>query len=528
MSNILFNNKRILVVCKETFSYPLFFLVQKWIKNNVVGAFFFNPPETHYSRCALNDITYFAFKSIDGIILYDSNQAADEFTKILESNEIVDPLYLEIIENKYTHYQNINNQIMSSQFLTRHYHYRNYMHSVSYAQQLNWLIFNYKNIEQILDNFKPDVVLDIDTAELARTALCEVCNYRKIPYVSIDFPRFEMFKLYTYNLCKCYTDSFYKSYQLYKNGRDEELIEESNYINDFRQKEQIMNSMFRGDVTAQYEPTPIIQTLKRLYYICVHFWRQEHAGINKELKRSNYLLYPNSFEYVKFYFRHALRKQKLMQKNKYFEAPENVKYVYMPLHLIPESSTFTVSPMYVNELTIIEAVSKSLPAGWWLYVKEHQAMVGERGVDFYERANQLPNVKMVQLNYYRDPKPWIINSQGVVTISGTSAYEAALLGKHSIIFSDVPFSLIDGIDRLRSFEDLPAALAKFTEPVNNIKSCAAYIKAVKDNGKEINLKLLLNKGERILRGEEVIDDEYQNNLDNLEELMYKGYNDYMK
>lgn len=65
----------------------------------------------------------------------------------------------------------------------------------------------------------------------------------------------------------------------------------------------------------------------------------------------------------------------------------------MPLHLIPESSTFTLAPIYINELSIIEAVSKSLPTGWWLYVKEHQAMLGERGEFFYKAVNKLPNVK---------------------------------------------------------------------------------------------------------------------------------------
>ena len=172
--------------------------------------------------------------------------------------------------------------------------------------------------------------------------------------------------------------------------------------------------------------------------------------------------------------------------------------------------------MYVNELTIIEAVSKTLPAGWWLYVKEHQAMVGERGVEFYEKANKLPNVKMVQLNYYEDPKPWISNSQGVVTISGTTAYEAALMGKHSIVFSDTPFSLIKGVQ----------AFKEFAKPLDNIKSCAAYIATVKNIGYSIDTKLLLNKGERILRGIDPVDEEYQCNLDLLERLFYDGYSEY--
>ena len=45
----------------------------------------------------------------------------------------------------------------------------------------------------------------------------------------------------------------------------------------------------------------------------------------------------------------------------------------------------------------------------------------------------------------------ITKSQGVVTLSGTAAYEAAMLGKHAVVFSNVPFSLIEGIHRVDLF-----------------------------------------------------------------------------
>ena len=54
----------------------------------------------------------------------------------------------------------------------------------------------------------------------------------------------------------------------------------------------------------------------------------------------------------------------------------------MPLHLIPESTTLVKAPYFINELTLIEAVSKSLPIGWFLYVKEHQSMLGERSIEY--------------------------------------------------------------------------------------------------------------------------------------------------
>lgn len=518
-----FNGRRILVVCKETYSYPLYFLAKKWINDNTVAAFFFNPCETKYDKCSLNEITYYAYKDIPELKLYTSSKIADAFTMILNSCKICDQYMLDVIERDYTHFQNINMQIVSSQFLTRHYHYRNYMHTCTYTQQLNWLILNYKNVISLINEFKPNVVLDTDNAEMARVILREVCYKCDIPYLTIDYPRYELYKLCSYNLNFKYSSFFYNTYLNFLGALELDLKEGLDYVENFRNKISIMHEMYRGDVTSQYQPDSIISSIRRVFLMARYFWYQDKSGQNRKIKRMNKILYPSSKEYIKFYFDYELNKQRLLRKNNLFKIPENVEYVYMPLHLIPESTTFSVSPMYVNEFTIIEAVSKSLPAGWWLYVKEHQAMVGERGMDFYKKVNKLPNVRMVQLNYYQDPKPWIIKSKGVITISGTSAYEAALLGKHSIVFADTLFSVIEGVERIDSFEKLPDALQRFKEPLDNKKSCAAYIEAVKVLGYSFDIKLLMKKGERILRGECELDDEYQKHLNQLEALFVDGY-----
>lgn len=516
-----FKNKRILVVCKETYSYPLYFLVKKWIKDNIVGAFFFNPVETLLDKCLLNDTTYYKFSEIKGLQMFTSNDIA---SILKETEKMPEADLLEKIEKQYSHYGNLNFQIVSSQYLTRHYHYRNYIRECNYIEQLNWIILNYKNIETIIEEFKPDIIIDTDSAELARCVLREICYCKNIPYISLDYPRYEMYITPTYNLGIHVSKQFKSLFDIYSSYSSDKLISEFSYIEKFRERSSIMAERFKDDVTSQYKPDGIIRTFKNLVGKMLYFLKQDLSGHNKKIKKENSLLCNKSYEYIKFYSHYYLLKQRLMRRNKYFLPPkEGEKYLYMPLHLIPESTTFTLSPFYINELTIIEAVSKSLPAGWWLYVKEHQAMIGERPLSFYKAVNRLTNVKMVQINYYTDPKPWISNSQGVITISGTSAFEAALLCKPAIVFSDVIFNIIEGIKRCTSFEQLPLLISQMSVPLNNMNSCAAYIRAVKEYGYPINIKYLMSEGERILRESAEMTNLYRENIENLERLYLDAY-----
>ncbi len=149
-------------------------------------------------------------------------------------------------------------------------------------------------------------------------------------------------------------------------------------------------------------------------------------------------------------------------------------------------------------------------------------MLGERSVEFYKRVRQLHNVRLVQVNHYHDPKPWIMNAKGVVTIVGTTAYEEALLGRKSIIFGDVPFELIDGITKVHSYEELPELIKDFGE-IDNIHSCAAYLKTIKDVGFEIDLFYLMAKAEKILAHEEERDEKFNEQIEQLMKFYEAGY-----
>ena len=511
-------NKRILIVCQEGLSFPFYYLANKWKKDNTIAAFFYGPAECSYNKCTFNENTYYKFKEMEDIIIYDSKEITNEYTEIFKSKDIIDNEYLDYIDNTYTHFSSLNEQIISSQLFSRHYHWRRYYEYVSQIQQINWLILNYKNIEKIIKDFNPDFIFDDSNAELARTVLAEVCWNKKIPYISNEYTRYKSFQIPTFSLAKMDEDYFVNAYK--DNLNSSELSNYISYVENFRKQNKIMTE---ENLRFFANKNSIFHSLKIIRGYLLYYFREDILAGNYKRKKKNPILFPKSSELIKYFIRIEFARAVLTKKNKFFSNPdEKDEYVYMPLHLIPESTTFTKSPMYVNELSIIEAVSKSLPIRWKLYVKEHHAMLGERPASFYNAVNRLPNVKMVQINYYDDPKQWIVKSKGVITISGTSAYEAVMLNKPAIVFSNVSFDVIKGIYHLKSFENLKKVFLEFNQPFDNLKECAAYIKTVEQFGENFDLTYLFEQGERIFRGMDTLDSEYEKQLSIMENFYLKG------
>jgi len=521
----MFKNKKILLICKETFTYPLFFAARKWRGSNTVASFFINPLETVYHKSMINKNTYYQFLKLDNVKIFDTNDITEIFTKNIQSPPI-DKEFIENVEKKYTHYKNLNLQLLSSQINTTYYHYRSYFNKITYEQQLYWLELNYKKVIEVFNIFKPDIIIDTDNSELPRTIISEIAFANDTPYVSIGYPRYELFKIPSYNLSIGIDRIFKVEYNKFKKSALTDLKEEILYVKSFRDNKDIMSREYANDITSRYKKEKLTTIFKRLIGRFYYLWDQDILSRNLLIKLRNQVLFHQSPKLIRFFLIYEIKRWYLSRGNKIFDKPViGEKYVYMPLHLIPESSTLTLAPFYINEITIIEQVSKSLPAGWSLYVKEHQSMVGERAIKFYKQIKKLSNVKIVQYNYYDDPKPWIEHSEGVVSVSGTSAYEAAMLGKKAIVFGDVPFSHIDGVTRVHSFEDLPKLIASFGT-IDNIKSCASYLATVKSIGMKINLKYLMAEGEAIIKGDKGLSNEFQEQIDQLMEFYEKAYDIY--
>ncbi len=146
---------------------------------------------------------------------------------------------------------------------------------------------------------------------------------------------------------------------------------------------------------------------------------------------------------------------------KYDELNNIGKYAYFPLHVQPEISTNLLAPLFTNQFDIIRKVAISLPFGITLLVKEHPLMIGRRKKKYYEKLQCLPNVKIINHNI---PTNEIVNNNNcdsVTVISGTAGFEAALLGKKVIQFSETFIKILPNVKILTD-------MTKFTEEYKKI------------------------------------------------------------
>lgn len=133
-------------------------------------------------------------------------------------------------------------------------------------------------------------------------------------------------------------------------------------------------------------------------------------------------------------------------------------YVYFPLHVDPEASTMVMAPMFTDQVAVVEALSKAIPIDMALVVKEHMPMLGKRPASFYARLRQLPNVVLLPPNV--NGMAVLSGARLVAVLTGTAAWEAALLGKPALVMGTVPFSCVGGIVKCTDFTLLPEAISR--------------------------------------------------------------------
>jgi hypothetical protein len=107
-------------------------------------------------------------------------------------------------------------------------------------------------------------------------------------------------------------------------------------------------------------------------------------------------------------------------------------FIFFPLATEPETALLQLSPEYFYQLPAIASLSRDMPAGMTIAVKEHYAAVGRRPTDFYGQIAEFKNVQMMRLEELG--LETVRASMAVATISGSAGFEGAVLGRPVIAF----------------------------------------------------------------------------------------------
>ncbi|MBI3087369.1 MAG: hypothetical protein HYY91_00560 [Candidatus Omnitrophica bacterium] len=137
-------------------------------------------------------------------------------------------------------------------------------------------------------------------------------------------------------------------------------------------------------------------------------------------------------------------------------------FFYYPLHYEPESAIDVFSTEYRDQLRVIELAAASLPAGHALYVKENPNMaIGTRPMGYYRRLAGMPGVRL--LPTHTDSYDIIARCRGVMTLAGTTGFEALCCGKPVLMFGHAFYEVFrEGIRRPSGRDGVAAALQQMS------------------------------------------------------------------
>lgn len=171
-------------------------------------------------------------------------------------------------------------------------------------------------------------------------------------------------------------------------------------------------------------------------------------------------------------FRHRVRlaraglaqRKQLREYERVSVAPDLSRpFVYFPLHFQPERTTLPGGGHYTDQWHLVQTLSRSLPDGWQLIVKEHPRQFrsdimwrNARWRGFYEQCAAQPGVVLATLD--TPSNVLIAHSQCMATITGTAGWEGLQAGKPVLVFGYPFYRFCPGVHRVSDVETCRVAL----------------------------------------------------------------------
>jgi hypothetical protein len=158
-------------------------------------------------------------------------------------------------------------------------------------------------------------------------------------------------------------------------------------------------------------------------------------------------------------------------------------YVYLALSSQPEMSTSPSGNEFVHQLLAVRLLSNALPEGWRLLVKEHPSQFNAnhsryaetfRNKSYYQSILQFHNTELVPMA--TDPFEIMDNAQAVVSVGGSTAFQALVRGRRGLLFGHAWYVDCPGLSRIATMGDITRALeAPPVDPVANRQAIERFL-----------------------------------------------------
>lgn len=400
------------------------------------------------------------------------NQSLVEFKKswfyrdhLNNLSEPVDISYLKKFEKKYLI------DLWTIAFGDRLFVDYNDYHKFSNNEILKIFEIEIKLFDQILDEIKPDYVIMKITDNQQNHLFHEICKSRGIQILTVNSTRLGY---------RFYISSDYDVLDNKGDFSNFELKSDIQTIEKLKEKIGNYSKMHSKYVTTLRGSTIkfLSSSIKYVILVCNNDYRKYFANFGRfrirVIKNELSMLMKKKF-----------RTRFLNNHSSYDIPPED--FVYFPLHLEPERTVLISAPYYSNQLEVIRNLSKSLPIGMKLCVKEHPTMKinSWHSISYYKSIISLPNV--VFLHHIVSNEKIFSNCSMVATISGSSGLEVLTYEKPVLVFTDTIYSILDCVTTITNLNNLSNDIKKTLEKQVSLLELNRFIEFLELNSFEFNL-----------------------------------------
>jgi len=393
--------------------------------------------------------------------------------------------FLKEFENKYK--LNLWQILYADRFFYKYNEYYNF----NYHELLTILSNESKLFESILDEVKPDFIVIKGTDQQQNDLFQKLCLARNIPVLTLFSTRFGSRSMIS------------KGFEVL----DENVLKTPE--KDFKSLEDLQNFIRRYSkqvskrLSKKGKPSSGLPTFSKRIKIAskyISLVRNNQDFIAFKGRTLGKIIVKN----ILFFFQTPYRRTFLERYSKKI-IDTNIPYVYFPLHLEPERILSITAPYYDNQLEVITTIAKSIPIDHKLYVKDHPAMqeFGYRSTSYYKKILKLPNVVLISSSI---PNEQLIKTSNlIITIAGTTGLEAAFFGKPVIVLSDVIYSDLPNIIRLKNIEELPETIHDALTRTASMSDLNRFVNLIHQNSFDFDLIELLDDSFADLWYEGVLD-----------------------